>query len=84
MPKSFDEWKAENATAIKPDHYKRWGAFEPIKVIRAWRLNFNLGNAIKYISRAGYKEDNSMIQDLEKAKEYPDIEIAMLKEECNE
>jgi hypothetical protein len=29
--------------------------YEAIKVIEAWDLDFNLGNAVKYISRAGKK-----------------------------
>ena len=29
--------------------------YESIKVIEAWDLGFNLGNTIKYISRAGKK-----------------------------
>ena len=66
-----------------PAHYC-FSKYHPIDVIRAWRLNFNLGNVIKYIARAGRKEDNSMIQDLEKAKEYLEHEINALKEEASE
>jgi hypothetical protein len=57
-----------------PAHYG--GAnndYETIKVIEAWQLDFCLGNALKYISRAGKKED--MIQDLKKAKWYIDRKI---------
>ena len=46
---------------------------EAIKVIEAWEVGFNLGNTLKYISRAG-KKDN-IIQDLEKALFYLDREI---------
>ena len=66
-----------------PAHYC-FGKYEPINVIRDWKLNFNLGNVIKYIARAGKKDDNSMIQDLEKAKEYLEREINALKEEVSE
>ena len=38
-----------------------------------------LGNAIKYIWRAGLKSDDA-IQDLEKARQYLDFEIERLKE----
>lgn len=61
-----------------PPHYG--GAdnpYEAIKVIEAWRLGFNLGNTVKYISRAGKKDD--LIQDLEKARWYLDREINNLK-----
>ena len=48
-----------------PKHYNR-GKFEAIDIIEALEMNFNLGNAQKYLFRAGHKDD--MIQDLEKAK----------------
>ena len=58
-----------------PQHYG--GAdnpFEAIKVIEAWGLGFSLGNAVKYISRAGKKGDR--LEDLKKARWYLDREIA--------
>jgi hypothetical protein len=51
--------------------------YETIKVIEAWGLGFNLGNTVKYISRAGKKDD--VVQDLEKARWYLDREISNLK-----
>ena len=39
---------------IRPDYYKSKG-IETIDVIEAFDLNFNLGNVIKYISRADKK-----------------------------
>ena len=42
------------------------------------RHNFNLGNAIKYLWRAG-KKDPDAIQDLEKAQVYLKREIARIK-----
>ena len=47
--------------------------YEAIKVIEAWNLGFNLGNVVKYISRAGKK--NNEIEDLEKALWYLQREI---------
>jgi hypothetical protein len=52
------------------------GKYEAIDVIEDWQMNFNLGNALKYLSRAGYKDD--IIQDLKKAKWYIDREIQRL------
>jgi hypothetical protein len=49
----------------KPSHYTEGRKFEPIDVIEDWKLGFNLGNAVKYISRAGRKDNTK--QDLEKA-----------------
>jgi len=47
--------------------------YEAIKVIEAWELGFNLGNVIKYISRAGKK--GSKLEDLKKAQWYLNREI---------
>lgn len=44
------------SNAINPEHYNRLNP-QPKDVIRAWGLNFNLGSAVKYISRAGHKDD---------------------------
>lgn len=55
------------SNAIKPEHYNRLNP-QPKDVIRAWGLNFNLGSAVKYISRAGHKDD--IVQDLKKAQEF--------------
>lgn len=59
---------------IGGDHYNRLKP-QPIQVILAWRLNFCLGNTLKYIARAGRKKGNSAIQDLEKAIHYLELEI---------
>lgn len=61
-----------------PDHYTSGRLYEPKDVIRDWNLNFNLGNAVKYISRNGRKEGNSKIQDLEKARQYITFELEYL------
>ena len=49
--------------------------YEAIKVIEAWGLGFCLGNAVKYVARAGKKDATATIQDLEKARWYLDREI---------
>ena len=48
-------------------------------MIRDWGLNFNLGSAVKYIARAGRKDD--IIQDLKKAKQFLEFEIEALEKE---
>lgn len=60
-------------------HYEDGRKYKPRKVIRDWGLNFNLGSAVKYIARAGRKDD--IIQDLKKAQEYLQFEIEALEEE---
>lgn len=56
-----------------PAHYKV-GGIETIDFIEAKKLNYNMGNAVKYISRADHK--GNRLQDLEKAKWYIDRELA--------
>lgn len=60
-----------------PAHYQS-GGIEAIDVIEAFGLGFCLGNAIKYILRAGRKSDD-VVTDIEKARWYLDREIARLK-----
>lgn len=62
-----------------PSHYGGDTTYETIKVIEAWGLNFNLGTATKYISRAGKKDASKTIEDLEKTAFYLAREIATLK-----
>lgn len=67
----------ENNNVSHPKHYNQ-GKYEPIDVIDDWKLNFNLGNAVKYIARAEYK--GKPIEDLEKARYYLDYEIERRKQ----
>lgn len=64
---------------VHPNHYGGDVPEEPIKVIRLWRLNFALGNAVKYIARAGKKDVDKTVVDLEKARFYLDDEIKAIK-----
>ena len=52
-----------------PSHYTD-GSIEVIDFIEFWGLGFHLGNAVKYISRAGKKDPDKKIEDLEKALWY--------------
>ncbi len=58
-----------------PGHYHGKGCIQAIDVIEAFDLKYNLGNAEKYILRAGKKDGNSKIQDLKKAAFYLKREI---------
>jgi hypothetical protein len=76
----------ENRAEIKNDavnHPKWYGSkddpYETIKVIEAWGLNFTLGNALKYISRAGKKDPSKTVEDLRKALFYIQYEIDRLE-----
>ena len=55
-----------------PTYYQR-GSDDVWDFIRDQGLNFHLGNAIKYICRAGYKD--SKIEDLQKAIHYLENEL---------
>ena len=61
----------------RPAHYAEGRSYEPIDVIEDWELGYNLGNATKYISRAGRKQNH--LEDLKKARWYIDREIASLE-----
>lgn len=60
-----------------PQHYGGDTTYEAIKVIEAWNLGFCLGNAIKYICRAGKKR--SATDDLRKAIWYLNRELEKLQ-----
>lgn len=61
-----------------PAHYtKHPSGVECIDVVE--HMNFNRGNATKYIWRAGEKDPAKEIEDLEKARWYLDREIQRLK-----
>jgi hypothetical protein len=60
-----------------PAHYKT-GGIETIDFIEAKELNYNMGNAVKYISRAEHKGNKR--QDLEKAVWYLNRELNKTKE----
>ena len=59
-------------------HYQS-GGIEPIDFINSHNFNFNIGNCIKYCSRAGLKGD--AVTDLKKAIDYLNFEIERLKNE---
>ena len=65
-----------------PPHYTFYNGIEVIQLTE--QMNFNRGNAVKYICRAGLKDDSPEIQDLEKARWYIDREIERLKREIDE
>lgn len=60
-----------------PEHYNK--GIEVIEFIESWDMDFNTGNAIKYISRHKHKENP--LADLKKAKWYVERMIANIEEE---
>lgn len=63
-----------------PSHYNADpSGIECIEIVR--HRNFNIGNAIKYLWRAGLKDGNKDVQDLKKAIWYIEDEIKRLEDE---
>lgn len=67
-----------------PAHYGGDTSYECIKVLEAWMTaeqasGFNIGNAIKYLSRAGKKGD--AVEDMKKARWYINREIQRLEKQ---
>lgn len=74
----YPVWRPKNpiCTSVpSPKHYTH-STIETWDAIEAWGLNFNLGNVVKYISRAGHKGDT--LEDLKKARAYLNREIDKL------
>lgn len=69
-----------NENAVNhPSYYQ--GKIEVIDFIEDKGLGFNLGNCVKYISRAGKKSPEKLVEDLKKARWYLDREISRIKKE---
>lgn len=72
--------KQDGNTVNHPAHYGGDVTYEAIKVIHAWGLSFDTGNAVKYIARAGKKDPTKTVEDLEKAIWYLRSEIALIQD----
>ncbi|MBC1498589.1 DUF3310 domain-containing protein [Listeria welshimeri] len=68
-----------NDDISQPSHYTS-GGIEPIQYIQSHNMNYEKGNVIKYITRAGKKEGESEIKDLKKAQNYIQLLITKLEE----
>ena len=66
----------KNKKVDHPDHYCH--GIKAIDYIESHNMNFNLGNVIKYVTRAGLKSENA-IEDLQKAKWYIEREIGRIE-----
>lgn len=83
-----ENYKENRTNAFKfddvtgPAHYLEGRDYEPRKVIEDWDLGFYLGNVVKYIARAGRKND--MLEDLKKARQYLDWEIEKIEKKRSE
>lgn len=65
-----------------PSHYGgASNVYEHIKVVDAWGLDYRLGNATKYIIRAGRKNPKKTIEDLKKAIFYIQSKVDKLEQQ---
>ena len=69
---------AEEERVNHPEHYTK-GGIEVHDFISAWRMDFDAGNVIKYVTRAPYK--NNKLEDLKKARWYLNKLIEEAEEE---
>ena len=73
-----------NQEKVNHPSHDTQGSIEVIDFIEAWNFPFHLANAIKYISRAEYKDPENVKEDLEKAIWYLQRYIEYSKEKKKE
>jgi hypothetical protein len=71
--------KKEQDNTTTPSHYNNGKGYDVIDFCNDYNLNFNRGSAIKYLARAGKKENE--IADLKKAIDFIQREIKHLENE---
>lgn len=64
-----------------PKHYNS-GKIEVIEAIEDWKLDYHLGNAVKYLARAGKKDPSKFTEDLEKAIWYVRRKIEIISKDA--
>ena len=68
----MEDVTTKNDAVNHPSHYT-YGKIEVIEYIEDKKLGYHLGNVVKYVSRAGHK--NNAVEDLKKARWYLNREI---------
>lgn len=77
---SEQQWKEDNVN--HPSHYTWLKDIAGVEVIDITRwMDFDLGNAIKYILRCGRKDPSKRVEDLKKAIWYIQDEIKLMEKE---
>lgn len=84
LNQAVDEYLTEESPRLMPNrevdhpkHYRGDTGLEAIDVIEAWDLNFNLGNVVKYVCRAGLKDKSDREEDIQKALWYLTRELQL-------
>ena len=78
LEKKLDAVLGHNDPVSHPAHYTS-GSIEVIDFIEDQKLPYHLGNAIKYIARAGKKSKDTETEDLRKAIWYLNRYITLLE-----
>ena len=84
VKKTDEMWSQEEMFPVvdninHPPHYT-YGGIETIDFIEAKALNYNRGNALKYLTRAGFKDFDNELEDLKKAEWYIKREISRVEQ----
>ena len=77
--RAYEKYLKDEDPVNSPSHYND-GKIEVIDYIEDKKLGFCLGNAIKYISRAGKKDPEKEVEDLNKAIWYINRRIKEVRE----
>lgn len=75
IPSDYFEALDKNVDLGGPDYYIDGRQIEPISAVDDWGLSFELGNVLKYVSRAGRKQSSTKTIDLKKAYVYAGFEL---------
>ena len=68
------------STVDHPKHYNAHpSGIECITIVE--HMTFNVGNAVKYLWRAGLKDETTNVEDLEKARWYITREIERIRQD---
>lgn len=73
--------RLEEQDNINNPYYYNLGEIQPIEVVEDWDLGYHLGTVIKYIARAGFKEESTELEDLLKAQWFLNRKIMLLEVE---
>lgn len=78
MTRRLEQAELQSDVVKNPKHYEQY-EFEPVSFIMKNQLSFWMGNVIKYVMRAGTKDDTDEVQDLKKAIRYIEMRINQLE-----
>jgi hypothetical protein len=77
QPGKDEDIEEDNDPVNHPSHYTAYEGLEIIDLVE--QMNFNRGNAVKYIARAGLKNPETEVQDLKKGVWYLEREIERIE-----